>query len=216
MLKCAPVKPSKIDLSCGTCRKCSGVSTLDYPFDRDLYDSDSLVRAIMDFVKETTGYRCERTEINKNPDINVFAKDGSILCRIEAKYLEGQAFMKSRYYTTLQPREALAVDEPKLQSYFERKAEDRKAGKDIPIFLVWQYDRPCNDIGGIAVFQEIDVLHQIYAKIGGQRAFERKTSYNDYKNGKKLGVTKKYHFSLRECEPIEDLPKRIKALRPTL
>ena len=209
MLQCEPVNPHEIPLTCGACRKCLGKSKLDYPFDRDLYDSDSPVREIMGFVTAATGYVCRRTEVYKNPDIDVFRPDGTILCRIEAKYLEGQAFMQSPRYVHLNPREALAVDEPKLQSYWERKALDRRSGRDIPIFVVWQYDRPCSDIGGIAVFQEIDVLRGIYVRNGQARAFERKTSRSDYRNGQKLGVTRKYHFSIRECEPIEALPARI-------
>ena len=209
MLKCYPVNPDGIALPCGDCSKCLGKSKLDYPFDRDLYHSDGLVREIIRFVQAATGYVCERTEEYKDPDLNVLDQAGRLVCRIESKYLEGQAFMRSMRYIHLWPRETLAVDEPKLLSYFNRKARDRDLGKDIPIFVVWQFDRPCEDIGGIAVFQEIDVLRQIYERNGEARGFERKTSYNDYRDGEKLGITKKYHFSIRECEPIEALPNRI-------
>lgn len=211
MLSCS-VNPKEIPLLCGSCHKCLGRSKLDYPFTRDLFNSDDLVQELMRFVAQTTGCSCSPTKINKNPDIDVFSKDGRLICRIEAKYLSGQAFMKSKQFIHLYPRESLAVDEPKLQSYLERKAQDRADGKDIPIFVVWKFDRPCDDIGGIAVFQEIDILRQIYLKNGSSRSFERKSSFNDYQNGTKLGITKKYHFSIRECEPIEDLPARILAL----
>lgn len=208
MLSCS-VNPKEITLSCGSCHKCLGRSKLDYPFPRDLFNSDDLVQELIRFVAKATGCTGIPTTINKNPDIDVYNKAGELVCRIEAKYLSGQAFMKSPQIIHLYPRESLAVDEPKLRSYIERKALDRAAGKDIPIFVVWKFDRPCDDIGGIAVFQEIDVLQQIYLRNGTSRAFERKSSYNDYRNGAKLGVTKKYHFSIRECEPIEALPARI-------
>ncbi len=212
-LHCFPIDPHGITLSCGSCGKCLGKSKLDYPFPRDLLNSNDLVLALMDFVTETTGFVCKPTTINKNPDIDVFDQAGAIVCRIEAKYLEGQAFMNAGKYVKLFPREALAVDEPKLHSYFERKAADAASGQNIPIFVVWQYDRPCGDIGGITVFQEIDVLKQIYFENGSSRAFERKSASTDYENGTKRGITKKYHFSIRECEPIEELPNRIMALR---
>jgi len=212
-LHCFPVNPHEITLPCGSCGKCLGRSKLDYPFPRDLFNSNDFVRELMKFIEETTGFECKPTTINKNPDIDVFDQTGALVCRVEAKYLEGQAFMSAWKFVKLFPREALAVDEPKLHSYFERKAADGAAGQNIPIFVVWQYDRPCSDIGGITVFQEIDVLKQIYSENGPSRAFERKSSFNDYSNGTKLGITKKYHFSIRECEPIEELPKRILALR---
>lgn len=213
MLHCSPVDPQRIPLSCGTCNKCLGKSKLDYPFSRDLFNSDDLVQELMRFVSETTGFVCEPTTIYKNPDINVWDCDHNLVCRVEAKYLSDQAFMNAKKYINLFPREALAVDEPKLLSYFNCKEADYLAGKNIPIFVVWQYDRPCEDIGGITVFQEIDILKQVYSDCGPSRAFERKSSFNDYQNGAKMGITKKYHFSIRECNPIEALPPRILALR---
>ena len=211
MLNCH-VDPHWISTQCGSCNKCLGRSKLDYPFSRDLFNSDDLVAAIIAFVAKTTGYRCVRTTIHKNPDINVLDSNNNIICRIESKYLEGQAFMKSRQYIGLDPREALVVDKPKLLSYFECKETDRVNGRNVPIFIVWKYDRPCDDIGGITVFQEIDVLREIYYKFGSQRAFERKASFNDFQNGSKLGITEKYHYSIRECEPVENLPSWILSL----
>lgn len=128
MLYCN-INPQAINPLCGQCRKCSGRSRCDYPFEKDLLNSDDLVAAIIDFVKANTGYACERTQVHKKPDINVFAPNGEIICRIEAKYLEGQAFMKSQQYIGLHPRETLVVDEPKLLSYFECKQNDRAQGK---------------------------------------------------------------------------------------
>ncbi len=211
MLSC-PIDPRYIRLSCGECLKCGGRSILNYPFDRDLFNSDDLVAAIIKYITATTGYRCERTNIHKYPDINVFSPNGSLICRIEAKYLEGQAFMTAKRYIGLYPRETIVVDEPKLVSYFSRKNEDRAQGRNIPIFVVWKVDRPCDDIGGIAIFQEIDTLQQIYIAKGDQRKFQRGAAFNDYCNGRELGVREKYHFSIRECEPIDQLPARIRSL----
>ena len=199
------------NLKCGTCHKCDGKSKLDYPFDRDLANSDDLVIELMKYVEENTSLKCKRTENEKNPDINVY-KDSScreLICRIEAKFLEGQAFMKAKDRLGLYAKEALVVDEPKLQSYFKCKENDRMNGKEIPIYVVWKFDKPCEDVGGIVVFQEVDELQRLYRLYGYARAFRRRTSKNDYKNGTQMGIIDKYHFSIRECEPIEKLVNKI-------
>lgn len=198
------------DMECGDCKVCAGRSKFDYPFTRDLKNSDDLVRAIMQYIALKTRLTCKKTTIDKNPDINVFDEDGNIICRIEAKYLEGQAFMKSKEQISLYPREALVVDEPKLDSYVECKQRDRLSGKEIPIYVVWKFDKPCADLGGITVFQEVDELDRLRRMYGRLRAYERKLASTDFSNGVKLGVTKKYHFSIRECMPIEELPEKVK------
>lgn len=202
------------NLQCGACRKCAGKSILNYPFARDLRNSEDLVRELQDYITRNTGYTCKPTEIDKNPDINVY-RDAScqeLLCRIEAKYLEGQAFMKSKDYLGLHAKETLVVDEPKLKSYIQCKADDRKNGKEIPIYVVWKFDRPCDDVGGIAVFQEIDELERLYKSHGEKRAFRRRQGENDCQNGRNMGIKDKYHFSIRECEPIENLIPIIRTL----
>lgn len=70
---------------------------------------------------------------------------------------------------------------------------------------MWKYDRPCSDIGGITVFQEADVLKEIYDREGPSRYFERETSEGDVVGGRKLGVTRKYHFSIKEVRPFWEL-----------
>ncbi len=199
------------NLKCGSCNKCNGNSKLDYPFHRDLLNSDDLVIEIIRYVSAETGYFCKKTTIDKNPDINVYRNSSceELVCRIEAKYLEGQAFMKAKERLGLYAKEALVVDGPKLDSYIRCKEEDRKKGREIPIFIVWKFDKPCDDVGGIAVFQEIDELERLRRLYGYVRAFRRRTGANDYKNGIRMGVIDKYHFSIRECEPIEKLVSTI-------
>lgn len=201
------------DVCCGDCKKCVGKSKFDYPFEKNLRSSDDFVRELMAYIAQHTRLRCSETDIKKNPDINVFDDGDNLLCRVEAKYLEGQAFMKSKTMIGLFPKEALVIDDPKLDSYLICKENDKKTGKDIPIFVVWKFDRPCEDVGGIAIFQEVDTLDRLRQQYGKERAYERKCASNDYSKGNKLGITKKYHFSIRECEPIEALPDKINALK---
>lgn len=211
MLVCS-VDPKNINMQCGKCTNCHGTSKLDYPFSEDLRRSDELVAEIMEFVTRTTGFRCERTKINKKPDINVLDSNNHVVCRIEAKYLGPEPFKMSKKLVNLMPKETLVVDYPKLLSYFACKRNDRSANNDIPIFVVLKFDRICPGVGGITVFQEIDVLEEIHNRFGNHRFWERKAAYNDYQNGTKLGITGKYHYSIRECEPIENLPRRIPSL----
>lgn len=203
------------DLKCGVCNICKPTSKLVYPFERDLLNSDDFVKEMMKYIKEKTGCFCDKTRIDKNPDINVFVdqEKTNLICRVEAKYLEGKSFVKSKQFLGLEAKEALVVDKPKLLSYIECRANDRKNGKDIPIFVAWKYDRPCNDVGGITVFQEIDKLQEKYLKFGSKREFERKTTPSDINDGIKKGITAKYHFSITECKPIEELIIEINKLK---
>lgn len=74
-------------LKCGLCHKCDGKSKLDYPFKRDLLNSDDLVKELMEYVKHNTIYKCKTAEIDKCPDINVY-RDSScreLVCRYRSK-----------------------------------------------------------------------------------------------------------------------------------
>jgi|GEM_PF-2033071 len=197
---------------CGTCNICQPTSALIYPFARDLTNSQMLVNELKKFISEATGLKCIDTDIHQNPDILVLDENDKLIARVEAKYLEGKAFMKvgQMIKDPLYPKEALVVDEPKLKHYFECKARDLEAYKrNIPIFVVWKYDRPCADVGGICIYQEVDTLRRIYEEKGASRAFTRKTGQGDYVDGRRLGVIDKFHYSITECNPIESLPDLI-------
>lgn len=213
MLRCLPIEVGSLtsdQLRCGMCRTCTARSKLDYPFDRDLKNSDELVAALEKLIEANTPFQCERTTVHKNPDLVVVKKDDrkTLVCRVEAKMLEGFAFMKAETLLPdrLKPKETLVVDLPKLLHYFEcQEADVREHGRKVPIFVVWKFDRPCRDIGGITVFQEISELKSIFDSQGMGRYFGRATVASDLRHGVKLGITDKYHFSLRECRPIEEL-----------
>lgn len=177
-----------------------------------------LVAELKNFITEKTGLKCTDTDVHRNPDIMVLDNKGNLIARVEAKYLEGKAFMKVREKLgdPLYPKEALVVDEPKLKSYFKCKEEDRqKYDRNIPIFVVWKYDRPCADVGGICIYQEADVLKHIYDEKGASRAFRRRTGQGDYVDGRRMGVIDKFHYSITECKPIESLPADILKLVST-
>lgn len=193
---------------CGTCTTCRPTSALNYPFPKDLKNSGQLVDSLRKLIESGTGLICRNPEQVKWPDLKVVdgASGDLLVCRVEAKLLQGKAFMKALSMVGLQSKETLAVDEPKLLSYFECKESDAHAcRRSVPIYIVWQFNRSCSDIGGITVFQEVDELRNIYNKFGAQRRFERETADGDVVGGVKLGVTRKYHFSIRETLPIEEL-----------
>ncbi len=208
-------------LSCGNCNICKARSKFDYPFKKDLQYSEQLVDVIKRHIENNTPYVCRRPTDVKEPDIMVIdvSHQKSLVCRIEAKLLQGYAFMKAaeKLGEFLFPKETLVVDEPKLLSYFKCQKEDLdKFGREIKIFVVWKFDRPCHDIGGITVFQELSELKKIYMEHGKKRKFTRQATGSDYVNGQKIGITEKYHFSLRECRPIEELVPKILELTPSL
>lgn len=192
---------------CGTCTRCSPISNNDYPFLRDLDDSQFLVDLLKKEIEKKFGLVCKEPVRNKDPDLRVIdARIGDLLiCRVEAKYLRGKAFVNSYQTVGLRPKETLVVDEPKLLHYFSCKEADANLHKrQVPLFVVWMFDRPCEDIGRITVFQEIDVLKRIYNNHPTRR-FTRGAASSDNKNGVIRGVIDKYHFSIKETRPIEEL-----------
>ena len=189
---------------CKDCNKCQPKSALNYPFQKDLKDSDDLVNELRVYIEENTMLKCFEPEQHKKPDIRAIdiTLNDFLVCRIEAKYLEGKAFVKASEHIGLRAKETLVIDKPKLLHYFECKKDDYKTlNREIPLFVVWKFDRPCNDIGGITVYQEIDKLKDIYEN-NQNRFFERKSANNDYVNGKKKGITRKFHYSIKETKPF--------------
>ncbi len=211
LLNCNIGDLNKINYECGNCKTCNPTSNLVYPFERNLTTSETLVEELKYSIEKNTNYRCEPTTILKNPDICVINKNNDkIICRTEAKYLEGKAFMKAEKILGLKPKETLVVDGPKLISYFECDENDfKELGYHVPIFIVWKFDRPCQDIGGICVYQNIDVLHTIYRQKGYERTFTRQRGEGDIVSRFELGIRDKYHFSIKECKPIENLISEI-------
>lgn len=140
MLSCK-ISLSELDdekLKCGTSHKCDRKSKLRYLFEKDLFNSDDLVIELMNYVEDNAIYKCKKTEVDKNPNISVYKASGckELICRIAAKFLERQAFMKAKERLGLYAKEDLVVDESKLQSYFKCKEMDRMNEKDIPIYIV--------------------------------------------------------------------------------
>ncbi|RFM30295.1 hypothetical protein DXN05_04850 [Deminuibacter soli] len=171
-----------------------------------------LVDELKKFITDNTGLKCLDTDVYQNPDIIVVDDKNNLIARVEAKYLEGKAFMKvaQMIKDPLNPKETLVIDKPKLKSYFECKVRDKeKCKREIPIFVVWKYDRPCADVGGICIYQEVNELRRIYDAKGALRSFRRQIGQGDFVNGKLMGVIDKFHYSITECEPIEKLPEDI-------
>lgn len=189
--------------------------SITIPFHRDLTTSRMLVDELKEFITDKTGLKCIDTDIDQYPDIMVLDESDKLVARVEAKYLEGKAVMKigEMIEDPMYPKEALVVDEPKLKSYFACKAGDReKYKREIPIFVAWKYDRPCADVGGICIYQEVNELQRIYNEKGTSRAFRRKTGEGDFVDGRRLGVIDKFHYSFTECKPIEMLAGEIMRL----
>lgn len=205
-----------LDPMCGTCNLCTAVSAGNYQFDHDLFRSQELVEALMELVTTVTPFHCLPPENNKDPDIRVLDAQGRLVCRIEAKMLMDKPFMKVHDFLSghdLYPKETIVVDLPKLMSYFERMRADNANGLAyIPTFVVWYLGRPCEGLTGVTLFQECRVLKTIFDQKGDSRVYTRRVGAGDIRNGEMMGVTRKYHFSVRECRPIEELIWELQAL----
>lgn len=197
---------------CDPCDRCSPRSKENYPFNKDLDNSKSLVSSLKAIIEKSTPFKCTDPNNHKDPDIVVYdPMNSKLICRVEAKMLGSQAFMMSNHYINLMPKETLVIDEPKFVHYLECKKRDSReftAGREVPIFIVWQWLRPCPDIFDTTVFQEVSILEQIYIQTGG-RKFQRRTANTDFVNGQRQGVIDKIHFSMKECLPIEQLISQI-------
>ena len=196
------------DRLCGTCHLCTANSKGVYTFSGDLASSYDLVKELISLIHSETPYHCIGPEIHKNADIRVMDDQDDLVCRIEAKMLNDKPFMKVHSFLPghdLFPKETIVVDLPKLNHYIDRTHQE----KGIPTFIVWYLGRRCPDVGGITVFQNVSILEQIKKQKGNGRFFERKTGRGDFVNGQKLGITGKYHFSICECRPIEELTREI-------
>lgn len=203
MLSCR-MDPQNFDRYCRSCNRCNSESKGIYLFQEDLSASEWLVRELKTLVRERTPYSCADPEVYKNPDIRVLDKDGRLVCRIEAKVLDGKPFMKVHDLlkdSGLYPKETIVVDLPKLNHYIDRWREDGI----VPTYLVWYLGRPCDDVGGITIFQDLAVLYKIMQEQGDKRSFKRSRGNGDMVDGRQLGITSKYHFSISECRPIEEL-----------
>lgn len=203
MLTCH-INLQSFEKTCGNCRICSGKSKGAYYFDHDLKNSQELVRELESLICSQTPYHCQGPEVHKNADIRVMDSSNALICRVEAKMLNDSPFMKVHDLLPghdLFPKETIVVDLPKLNHYIDRAHQE----KGTPTFIVWYLGRRCPDVGGITVFQEVSVLEQIKKRKGNGRYFQRRTGRGDLVDGHQLGITGKYHFSICECRPIEEL-----------
>lgn len=192
------------EFKCGDCRLCEDKNNQVNKFDNDLEKAKAFEEELKEYVLKNTGLTFVKNTKHKTADLS-FYKRNQLICRVEAKLLGGRAatFMESKI--GLSGKESLVVDEPKYEHYVKTNKEDNlNSYFYIPTFVVWRFNRPCKDFGGITVFEEIQTLDQIYKK-HPERKFERKTNENDIKNGTKLGVTRKTHFSISEMLPIYEL-----------
>lgn len=192
------------EFKCGDCKLCESKTNQVNDFKKDLEKAKAFEEELKEFVLKNTGLTFIKNEKYKTADLS-FYKRNQLICRVEAKLLEGRAatFMESKI--GLSGKESLVVDEPKYEHYVKTNKEDNlNSYFYIPTFVVWKFNRPCADFNGIAIFEEIQTLEQIYKK-HPERKFERKTNENDIKNGTKLGVTRKTHFSISEMLPIYEL-----------
>lgn len=205
-----PINISSLEeekFKCLNCNKCDKLTNQVNNFKDDLLLAENFEIKLKEFIEKNTNLFYKDLKINKNPDLSFFKvyHKETLICRIEAKFLQGKAATYMKNKLKLEGKESLVIDEPKLLSYINRNLEDNKNNDYIyiPTFIVWYFGRPCEDFKNITIYQEITELKEVfYNPINICRFYERKSSENDFVDNKKLGVTKKFHFSIKETKPI--------------
>ena len=197
------------EFKCLTCLKCSSKENNLHNFQEDLTTALSFEEELKSFIEDNTNIYFKDLKIFKNADLSFFSvfQEEKLICRVEAKFLNGKAAVYMKEKIGLEGKESLVVDEPKLISYINQNIKDNENTIFyIPTYIVWYFGRPCSDFNNITVYQEITKLKEIYYNQNFEkRKFERKTTSFDISDKKKLGVTKKYHFSIKETNPIYNL-----------
>lgn len=197
--------------NCGSCDICFvKKESRVHQFKDDLISATIFEKNLKNYILGNLPLLFKELEIVKNADLTFFniLKDDELICRIEAKFLEGLGAVYMEKMIKLSGKESLVIDEPKLEHYIQQNIKDNKDSLIyIPTYVVWFFGRPCEDFKNIVVFEELTVLKDIYMNQKfNHRKFTRKTTENDFdENGNHKGITKKFHFSIKETRPIYEL-----------
>lgn len=188
--------------NCYLCNtKCDGKSIGIYNFDNDVeyseYYENELINSII-----SLGFYAKKTIRQQYPDIEVYNKDGRLICFIEVK-VQRRTFMRvQKYlpYSNLVPSETIALNQSDLEHYISQSKIET-----VPIYVMWVLsNRPCilNNNEVTFFYNKIKNLEKIFINYGEKRRFRRKSGQGDIVNGQHKGVVVNYHFSLNELIPF--------------
>ncbi len=190
----------KYIFDCAQCDSpCDGKSLGKYIFEHDAFFSEQEENVLIDHINRSGKFRAEKCAVKEYPDIAIYTRRGELLQYLEVK-VQRRAFMKVQKMlpkASLMPSETVALNLSDLLRYFEIQAKENK-----PITVIWVLkERKCI-IGHhekVWFKSDINALKHIYEKDAAQtRRFRRHSGKGDIIEGKHLGVTVNYHFSLNE------------------
>ncbi len=186
--------------NCETClTKCEGTSKNTYIFDKDAEFSSRYEQKLINYINQNTRFKAEKTTESHYPDLQVLSQN-KIIFYIEVK-VQRRTFMAVQKHlpqSNLKPSETIALNESDLLRYFEIEEKIKK-----PIFLFWiLLNRPCVLEKGEEkyYYRLVSELKPIWEEERSKRKFKRRSGEGDEVNGKHLGVTVNYHFSLNELK----------------
>ncbi len=185
---------------CKVCpTRCDGVSKMTYLFDNDAKFSEHYENQLINHINEFTPFSAKKTTEKGYPDVEVTTKKGNKFY-IEVK-VQRRTFMsveKIIPQSGLKPSETVALNLSDLKRYFELETEIK-----IPIFIFWVVlNRPCilGNNQSQFYYRLAAELKPIWERENDNRKFRRKSGEGDEVDGKHLGVTVNYHFSLNELK----------------
>jgi hypothetical protein len=176
---------------------CDGQSKLNYQFEQDAQFSEYYEQQLIRFINNHTPYSAAKTTNHHYPDVEVWNKKGQKFY-IEVK-VQRRTFMRIEQTipsAKLKPSETVALNLSDLMRYFDIMEKEK-----VPVFLFWVVmNRPCvlgEEKAGY-FYRLADDLKKIWEAEKDNRRFRRKSGHGDEVDGKHLGVTVNYHFSLNE------------------
>ena len=198
MDKYLQISPNIFD--CKVCpTRCDGISKMNYLFEDDVKFSERYEQQLIDYINDKTPFSAQKTTEKGYPDVEVKNNKGEIFY-IEVK-VQRRTFMSVEKIipdSKLKPSETVALNLSDLMRYFELEKQ-----LILPIFIFWAVlNRPCI-LGSNEVqyyYRLASELKPIWEKENDNRRFRRKSGTGDEVDGKHLGVTVNYHFSLNELK----------------
>ncbi|WAC40478.1 hypothetical protein [Pedobacter sp. SL55] len=171
---------------------------MNYVFENDAAFSEYYEQLLINHINQHTSFTATKTTEKGYPDIQVTKAGAKFYIEVKVQRRTFMTVEKNLPDSGLKPSETVALNLSDLTRYFELEQE-----KKIHVFIFWVLlNRPCI-LGGEEssyYYRLASELKPIWEKEGEKRKFRRKSGEGDEVDGKHLGVTVNYHFSLKELK----------------
>jgi len=170
---------------------------MNYQFEDDASFSEHYEQALIRYINQFTPYKAKKTTEKGYPDI-VVSNSKQQYFYIEVK-VQRRTFMNVEKIlpdSKLKPSETVALNLSDLLRYFE--LEEQGYGKIFIFWILLNRDCVLAEKSTRYFYRQACDLKNIFEQEGVKRRFRRKSGEGDEVDGKHLGVTVNYHFSLSE------------------